>query len=132
MKKLLLLLLLAPNLIQAEELNLVCEGIATKPAFTTNREFYIKATDETIEMLPYSLFKGYDFIYKKDKDLITVNVKEKQEYNDGYCTEYYYSLVINRMSGTIYYEYDAMNPCEKTYHDYGTFKGTCKKQERAF
>ena len=132
MKKLLLLLLLAPNLMQAEELNLVCEGVATNPDFKTNREFYIKATDETIKMLPYSLFKGRDFIYKKDKDFITVNVKEKQEEKDGYCTEYYYSLVIDRMSGRISYEWDNNNPCERTYHAYGTFYGTCKKQERAF
>ena len=86
MKKLLLLLLLIPTLIQAEEFKLLCEGerVLTKSnsdVFRIKKSIAVKvrkasirAEDETYYNGNSARFKGS---YKKDKDLIT-NLKEME------------------------------------------------------
>jgi hypothetical protein len=147
MKKLLLLILLAPILIQAEELYLVCEGtdegsniFFDKGYKWDDAKFYIKATDKKIEVTD-SYFQGMKgdtfkhFSYTKDKDFIKIDsVREYERYysfND-YCIEQNYSLEINRMTGKINTEWSQKNSCGDKIDQHNSFKGICKKRKRAF
>ena len=147
MKKLLLLILLAPILIQAEELYLVCEGtdegsniFFDKGYKWDDAKFYIKATDKKIEVTD-SYFQGMKgdtfkhFSYTKDKGYIKVDSARKYEThraNYDRCIEVNYSLEINRMTGKILTKYNSENSCGTKNSTHNTFKGICKKRKRAF
>ena len=146
MKKLLILLLLIPTLTSAEELYLVCKGTAEgsnilfDKGYSWDAEFYVEATDEKINVTD-SYFQGMGgdtfkhFSYTKDKGYIKVDSARKYEIHsanyDG-CIEQNYSLEINRMTGKILTKWNQKNSCGKKHYQHDTFKGICKKRERAF
>ena len=163
MKKLLLLLLLLPTLIQAEALYLVCEGTNHTDKkyvdYEYDKKFYVEATDEEIKIdeikvdddyNDYTYFNLYTidfkpmadntsshYSYVKDKEFIKLDsaykyVRRSAKELYDVCSETNYSLEINRMTGKILTKYNSKNSCGTKNFTHNTFKGICKKRERAF
>lgn len=161
MKKLLLLFLLLPNLIQAEALYLVCEGtnhtVKTTFDYEYDKKFYVEATDEEIKIdeikddyNDYTYFNLYTidfkpmaddtsshYSYVKDKEFIKLDsaykyVRRSAKELYDVCSETNYSLEINRMTGKILTKYNRKNACGTKLSTHNTFKGICKKRERTF
>ena len=152
MKKLLLLLLLIPNLVMAEEFILICKGVEqnlydnSDNLSSYQNEYSIKVFDDSMRVITSS--NKWD-TYVNDRfninDVEAVKVYEKTKdsiygmkditYNT-YNKRYEYSKVeINRITGDISYRQERLTKAtderkEKSYSM--TFTGKCKKEERAF
>ena len=134
MKKL-LLLLLVPTFIQAEEFNLVCEGETFTFDDYGNKSNYsetigIKVREENIKIkkYTYSTWRN-DLIessYIKDEDSISVAQTSRM----GSCSYINYMVDINRVTGlieTIWRQTDSCKEGELIMQ--ANFEGKCKKQK---
>ena len=151
MKKLLLLLLLIPNLVMAEELILLCKGIQqylydnSGNLSSYQNEYSIKVFDDSMSVIRSSnKWETYindrfnindveaDMVYEKTKDSIygmrdiTYNLYKRYEYS---------KVEINRITGDILYMQESLTKATDEYKEKSysmTFTGKCKKKERAF
>ena len=139
MKKLLLLLLLIPTLIQAEEFKLVCEGERVlaksdsdvfrikKSIVVKVRKASIRAEDETYYNGKSARFEGS---YIKNKDLITAWTVYTETPSKRSCSVVGHDLSINLIDETIYITKRETNECKKKgYFTNIDFSGKCKKQK---
>jgi len=139
MKKLLILLLLIPTLIQAEEFKLVCEGerVLTKSYSDISRikksigvkvrKASIRAEDETYYNGKSARFEGN---YVKNKDLITAWTVYTETPSKSSCSVVGHDLSINLIDETIYITKRETNECKKKgYFTNIDFIGKCKKQK---
>ena len=143
MKKLLLILLLAPTLIQAEEFNLVCEGEKLTFDGYGNENKYpetigVNVREESIKIGKYSysndvIDSSSGFIessYIKDNDLITVNQTYSEAPTKKNCGLTNYSVNIDRITGMIKTEWRQTDICmDKKYFMHVIYEGKCKKQK---
>ena len=139
MKKLLLLLLFIPTLIQAEEFILICEGEkATFDNYANVKKYIdkigVKVREESIEIgkNTYST-RGNNFIessYTKTNDLISVFQISKSGSNNESCSQITYMAEINRITGIIRTSWRLTDPCmDEGYFSHATYDGECKKQK---
>jgi len=139
MKKLLLLLLLIPTLIQAEEFKLVCEGERVlaksdsdvfrikKSIGVKVRKASIRAEDETYYNGKSARFEGS---YIKNKDLITAWTVYTETPSKRSCSVVGHDLSINLIDETIYITKRETNECKKKgYFTNIDFRGKCKNQK---
>ena len=139
MKKLLILLLLIPTLIQAEEFKLVCEGerVLTKSdsdVFRIKKSIVVKvrktsirAEDETYYNDKSARFEGR---YIKDKDSISAMTIYTEAPSKSSCSVVGHDLSINLIDETIYTTKRETNECKKKgYFTNIDFSGKCKKQK---
>ena len=139
MKKLLLLLLLIPTLIQAEEFKLVCEGerVLTKSYSDVSRikksigvkvrKASIRAEDETYYNGKSARFEGN---YVKNKDSISAMTIYTETPSKRSCSVVGHDLSINLIDKTIYITKRETNECKKKgYFTNIDFIGKCKKQK---
>ena len=143
MKKLLLILLLAPTLIQAEEFNLICEGErlyfdSTKSESKTPKTITVKVKEESIEIdkVNYSdtNYEGeiskIETHYIKLDDLIRVFSDVTDTPSKEYCGYTSYTAEIDRISGLIRTKYRTTDDCmDKRYFAHVIYEGKCKKQQ---
>ena len=143
MKKLLLILLLIPTLIQAEEFNLVCEGEKLTFDGYGNENKYpetigVKVRKEsiTIDKARYSDTKYDDSIgkretnYLKNNDLITVFSNITDPITKKHCGYITYTANIDRITGMIKTEWRQTDECmDKKYFLHTIYEGKCKKQK---
>ena len=143
MKKLLLLLLLIPTLIQAEEFNLVCEGERLTMAngidgFKAKETITVKVREESISIdnVNYSDAKydnslgNVETNYIKYNDLIKVFSNVKGTPTKKHCVYSTYIAEIDRVSGVIKTEHRQTDKCmDKRYYVHVIFEGKCKKQK---
>ena len=147
MKKLLLFILLAPTLIQAEEFNLVCEGeklyISNNQVDSTSSETIgIKVGEESIKIGKNSYstlvfdnsFSSLEASYIKDNDLITVTQTHRESATKKHCGITKYIANIDRITGLIKTDWRQTDKCmSKDYFMHAIYEGKCKKQkENAF
>ena len=138
MKKLLLLLLLIPTLIQAEEFKLVCEGervltkndsdiLRIKKSIVVKvRKASIRAEDETYYNGKSARFEGS---YIKDKELISAMTVYTEAPSKSSCSVVGHDLSINLVNETVYTSEREANECKKKgYFTKIEFTGKCKKQ----
>ena len=139
MKKLLILLLLIPTLIQAEEFKLVCEGerVLTKSdsdVFRIKKSIVVKvrkasirAEDETYYNDKSARFEGS---YIKDKDSISAMTVYTEAPSKNSCSVVGHDLSINLIDETVYTTKRETNECKKKgYFTNIDFSGKCKKQK---
>jgi len=148
MKKLLLLLLLAPIIIQAEVFNLVCKGIGYaedsliplgKPYKET---ITVKVSEKTMKVgkIEYYTHKWKNDrveaqgTYHKDKDSISGwNHSLVNMGGDGFCLTQQRTVLIDRISGTINLKQIDLGECKGRKSSFlYEFDGKCKKQDRTF
>ena len=143
MKKLLILLLLIPTLIQAEEFNLVCEGErlyfdSTKSESITPKTITVKVKEESIKIdkVNYSdtNFEGeiskIETHYIKHDDLIRVFSNITDTPSKEHCGYTTYTAEIDRVSGLIRTEFRRTDECmDKRYFAHFIYEGKCKKQK---
>ncbi|MDA7690840.1 hypothetical protein N8782_00435 [Methylophilaceae bacterium] len=144
MKKLLLILLLAPTLIQAEEFNLVCEGEEN----IISKQFGFREEKKTIAVKVRKDFIAVDSIryeapydndgrrkdkyyiwWAKGEDSITVSFADKKISG---CRETESSTEIDRITGLIETVTLYWDTCKGKVLERRAFEGQCKKQDRAF
>jgi len=157
MKKLLILLLLIPTLTSAEEFILVCEGEQTTTIDGKNKstsdEQYIVEINDAYLLVSGAAYKkaqkienkkgsdsesALDMRYEKTLSLINASADATIFYGTEKCDQKIIiktKLTIDRTSSNINLsdtrEYS--DDCKKKYRiENTTFKGKCKKQERAF
>ena len=121
MKKILLILLLIPTLIQAEELGLICDGETEKYVFETKQTTSKKNSEDVVITDTYLRYQGLKYYKGTDFDRDT-----KAEYfahYDGVSFSTY--IKIDRFTGKII----AINSTENLTR---TFEGVCRKKEKAF
>ena len=152
MKKLLLFLLLIPNLVMAEEFILLCKGIQQNlydnsgNLSSYQNEYSIKVFDDSMRVIASATtwetyvndrFNINDVeavkVYEKTKDSI-YGMKDIT-YNTYNKRNEYSKVEINRITGDISYRQERLTKAtdenkEKSYSM--TFTGKCKKEERAF
>ena len=143
MKKLLLLLLLVPNLIQAEEFALVCEGEKLSMAsgmdgFKDKETITVKVREEsiTIDKVYYSDAKYDDSLVKVEtnyinyNDLIQVFSNVTDTPTKKHCGYITYTANIDRVSGVIKTEWRKTDECmNERYYVHVIYEGKCKKQK---
>ena len=146
MKKLLLLVLLATTLIQAEEFNLVCEGemiyLADNQADSKfSKTIGVKVREESIKIDKYTFYtriidslSSYLAVeYIKDNNLITVTKTSKIAPNKKHCSIIDYTANINRVNGAMKTEWRQTDKCmSKEYFFHAIFEGKCKMQRKKF
>ena len=154
MKKLLLLLLIAPTLILAEEFSLVCECEQTKTIdgkneIISNEQFIIQVKDEILvidndswersERYTNSQSSDSEFTgeTKYKKDLSMIEAGGDAVFTISSCVELKIKskIEINRISRNISMTkiIERSDICKKENKIMNTnIKGKCKKQERAF
>ena len=151
MKKIILILLLIPNLVMAEELILLCKGLQqylydnSGNLSSYQNEYSIKVFDDSMSFITSSnkwetyindRFNINDveavMVYEKTKDSIygmrdiTYNLYKRYEYS---------KVEINRITGDILYMQESLTKATDEYKEKSysmTFAGKCKKKERAF
>ena len=142
MKKLLLLLLLLPTLIQAEDFNLVCEGeklymFDNQDGFNDKETIAVKVKEKSIKIknntYSTSTYDSYGKIetnYLKNSDLITVTQTSSDEPSKKHCGYITYTANIDRITGMIKTEWRQTDKCmSKDYFAHTIFEGKCKKQK---
>ena len=139
MKKLLLLLLLIPTLIQAEEFKLVCEGerVLTKSysdVFRIKKSIGVKVRKASIRAEDETYYNGksarFEGSYVKNKDLITAWTVYTETPSKRSCSVVGHDLSINLIDETIYITKRETNECKKKgYFTNIDFSGKCKKQK---
>ena len=139
MKKLLLLLLLIPTFIQAEEFKLVCEGerVLTKSnsdVFRIKKSIVVKVRKASIRAEDETYYNGksarFEGSYKKDNDLITAWTVYTETPSKRSCSVVGHDLSINLIDETIYTTKRETNECKKKgYFINIDFIGKCKKQK---
>ena len=123
MKKILLILLLIPTLIQAEELGLICDGETTEYDSISKQKTSKKSSKNIIITDTYLSYEGLKYYKGTDFDRDT-----KAEYFahfDGIAFSTY--IKIDRFTGKII--------ATVSYHKENstrTFEGVCRKKEKAF
>ena len=154
MKKLLLLLLIAPTLILAEEFSLVCECEQTKTIdgkneIISNEQFIIQVKDEILVVdndswersEKYTNTQGSDAEFtgeiKYKKDLYMIEGSMDAVFTMSSCAELKIKnkIEINRISRNISMikMMERSDICKKENKIMNTnIKGKCKKQQRAF
>jgi len=157
MKKLLILLLLMPTLTSAEEFILVCEGeqketIDGKNKSTSDEQYIVEINDAYLLVSGAAYKKAQkienkkgsdsenaiDMRYEKTLSLINASMDATMFYGNEKCDQKIIiktKLTIDRASSNINLsdtrEYS--DDCKKKFRITNTtFKGKCKKQERAF
>ena len=142
MKKL-LLLLLVPTFIQAEEFNLVCEGERLSFDNFDNESKYsktitVKVKEEsiTIDKVNYSDAKFDDSLeknvtnYLKNNDSIKVFRNITDNTTKERCNYLSYTADIDRVSGVIKTELRITDKCmDRRDFTHIIFEGKCKKQK---
>ena len=121
MKKILLILLLIPTLIQAEELGLICDGKTKKYVYETKQTTSKKSSEDAVITDTYLRYQGLKYYSGTDFDRDT-----KVEYfahYDGVSFSTY--IKIDRFTGKIV----ATNSDDDRVK---TFEGICRKKEKAF
>ena len=143
MKKLLILLLLIPTLIQAEEFNLVCEGeelytFDSRDGWKDKKIIVVKVREESIriENSTYSTQKknnsagNFESLYTKDTDLITVFLTNIHPPKKNNCQRADFTASIDRVSGLIKTESRITDKCRgKKWFMGKIYEGRCKKQK---
>ena len=143
MKKLLLILLLIPTLIQAEEFNLVCEGDTFTYDDYGNESKYseiigVKVGEESIKIGKNSYstlvfdnsFSSRETSYIKDNDFITVTQTHRESATKKHCGITKYTANIDRITGLIKTEWRQTDRCMDTkYFMQAIYEGKCKKQQ---
>ena len=139
MKKLLILLLLIPTLIQAEEFKLVCEGerVLTKSdsdVFRIKKSIGVKVRKASIRAEDETYYNGksarFEGSYIKNKDLITAWTVYTETPSKRSCSVVGHDLSINLIDETIYITKRETNECKKKgYFTNIDFRGKCKKQK---
>ena len=138
MKKLLILLLLIPTLIQAEEFKLVCEGerVLTKSdsdVFRIKKSLVVKvrkdsirAEDETYYNGKSARFEGSYIQYEYSISAMTVYTEAPSKSS---CSVVGHNLSINLIDETVFTTKKETNECKKKgYFTKIDFAGKCKKQ----
>ena len=138
MKKLLLLLLLIPTLIHAEEFKLVCEGerVLTKSnldVFRIKESIVVKVRNASIRAEDETYYNGksarFEGSYIKDKELISAMTVYTEAPSKSSCSVVGHDLSINLIDETIYITKRETNECKKKgYFTNIDFIGKCKKQ----
>jgi hypothetical protein len=138
MKKLILLLLLMPTLIQAEEFKLVCDGerVLTKTdsdVFRIKKSIVIKVRNSSIRAEDETYYNGksarFEGSYIKDKDSISAMTVYTETPSKNSCSVVGHDLSINLIDETIYITKRETNECKKKgYFTKIDFTGKCKKQ----
>ena len=138
MKKLLLLLLLIPTLIHAEEFKLVCEGerVLTKSnldVFRIKESIVVKVRNASIRAEDETYYNGksarFEVSYIKDKELISAMTVYTEAPSKSSCSVVGHDLSINLIDETIYITKRETNECKKKgYFTNIDFIGKCKKQ----
>ena len=138
MKKLLLLLLLIPTLIHAEEFKLVCEGerVLTKSnsdVFRIKKSIVVKVRKASIRAEDETYYNGksarFEGSYIKDKDSISAMTVYTEAPSKSSCSVVGHDLSINLIDETIYITKRETNECKKKgYFTNIDFIGKCKKQ----
>ena len=138
MKKLLLLLLLIPALIHAEEFKLICEGeqIVTKnnsDVFRIKESIVVKVRNASIRAEDETYYNGksarFEGSYIKDKELISAMTVYTEAPSKSSCSVVGHDLSINLIDETIYITKRETNECKKKgYFTNIDFIGKCKKQ----
>ena len=121
MKKILLILLLIPTFIQAEELGLICDGKTKKYVYETKQTTSKKSSEDVVITDTYLRYQGLKYYKGTDFDRNT-----KVEYfahYDGVSFSTY--IKIDRFTGKIV----ATNSNDDRTK---TFEGICRKKEKAF
>ena len=139
MKKLLLLLLLIPTFIQAEEFKLVCEGerVLTKSnsdVFRIKKSIVVKVRKASIRAEDETYYNGksarFEGSYIKDKDSISAMTVYTEAPSKGSCSVVGHDLSINLINETINTTKRETNECKKKgYFTNIDFSGKCKKQK---
>ena len=145
MKKLLILLLLIPTLIQAEEFNLVCEGEMLYMSDSTDgrkekKTMVVKVKEESIvidDWPPYRNRKGkwglggtIETNYLKNSELISVYQTKRDKADNEQCRVTHFTADIDRISGVIKREMRETDRCrDKSFFWHSIYRGKCKKQK---
>ena len=123
MKKILLILLLIPTFVQAEELGLICDGKTKKYVLETKQTTSKKSSEDVVITDTYLRYRSLKYYKGTDFDRDT-----KAEYfahYDGVSFSTY--IKIDRFTGKII--------ATVSYHKENstrTFEGVCRKKEKAF
>ena len=123
MKKILLILLLIPTFVQAEELGLICDGETTEYDSISEQKTSKKSSEDVVITDTYLRYQGLKYYKGTDFDRDT-----KAEYFahfDGIAFSTY--IKIDRFTGKII--------ATVSYHKENstrTFEGVCRKKEKAF
>ena len=138
MKKLLILLLLIPTLIQAEEFKLVCEGerVLTKSdsdVFRIKKSLVVKVRKDSIRAEDETYYNGksarFEGSYIHDEDSISAMTVYTEAPSKSSCSVVGHDLSINLIDETIYTTKRETNECKKKgYFTKIDFTGKCKKQ----
>ncbi|MDA7843391.1 hypothetical protein N9A26_00090 [bacterium] len=145
MKKLLILLLLIPTLIQAEEFNLVCEGEMLYMSDSTDghkekKTMVVKVGEKSIvidDWPPYRNRKGkwglggtIETNYLKNSELISVYETTRDKPDNKNCRVVDFTADIDRISGVIKREMRETDRCrDKSFFWHSIYRGKCKKQK---
>ena len=138
MKKLLLLLLLIPTLIHAEEFKLVCEGerVLTKSdsdVFRMKKSIVVKVRKESIRAEDETYYNGksarFEGSYIQDEDSISAMTVYTEAPSKSSCSVVGHDLSINLIDESVYITKRETNECKKKgYFTKIDFTGKCKKQ----
>jgi hypothetical protein len=138
MKKLLILLLLIPTLIQAEEFKLVCEGerVLTKSdsdVFRIKKSIVVKVRKDSIRAEDETYYNGksarFEGSYIQDEDSISAMTVYTEAPSKSSCSVVGHDLSINLIEETVYITKRETNECKKKgYFTKIDFTGKCKKQ----
>ena len=126
MKNLLLIILLIPTYIYAEDLTLICDGETnfydvSKKTSTKKKES--KLVEITNSYLSYEGLKYTDKHFEKDRS------HEFIAWYEGIIST---NIIINRNSGKIIASHESYIQDSKNMDSRTTFTGMCRKQERKF
>ena len=123
MKKILLILLLIPTFVQAEELGLICDGETTEYDSISEQKTSKKSSEDIVITEDYLRYQGLKYYKGTDFDRDT-----KAEYFAHYDGIMFSSYIkIDRFTGKII--------ATVSYHKENstrTFEGVCRKKEKAF
>ena len=138
MKKLLILLLLIPTLIQAEEFKLVCEGerVLTKSdsdVFRIKKSLVVKVRKDSIRAEDETYYNGksarFEGSYIQDEDSISAMTVYTEAPSKSSCSVVGHDLSINLIEETVYITKRETNECKKKgYFTKIDFTGKCEKQ----
>tara|TARA_B110000971_G_C19832328_1_gene418616 strand:- start:48 stop:503 length:456 start_codon:yes stop_codon:yes gene_type:complete len=151
MKKLLLLLLLIPNLAMAgDNFILICEGESnnwdkgSKGVFSYPKKIAVQVRKEALIIEEQYWFINEDYkqknievskSYSKKKDSIFGLYSVKSEV-DGFYYWNFRKVNISRITGDISYRFEYNDKytdgSHEGYSSWSSFKGKCKKSDRAF
>ncbi|MDB4096847.1 hypothetical protein N9542_02310 [Methylophilaceae bacterium] len=138
MKKLLILLLLIPTLIQAEEFKLVCEGErvlnkSDSDVFRIKKSIVVKVRKDSIRAEDETYYNGksarFEGSYIQDEDSISAMTVYTEAPSKSSCSVVGHDLSINLIEETVYITKRETNECKKKgYFTKIDFTGNCKKQ----